>query len=728
MKLFKQSWLPSRFMILGDLKITQKLIGLLLGLFVGFVVTGLAYHQVLLAEDEEVEISNKMSTFEKGIHEIQLDLLNARHSEIEFYLKKYPIYLGKFDTRIIVAGQKLKGLTTLVKSEKKLDVVIKLGEAFEVYRENFIRAAESQVEIGLDENNGLNLALGTTSDKLEEILKKSNFPVLNRSLLRMRQAASNFISFEDTKYSDALIVEVGNFEEYINKSKLPESVNLKIKKTLELYQADVLKLIDTISLLSQQKKAVKQSLKAITPLFDEMIKISNEIIADNRTKATEKRGQITTFFFTATVIIALAIGLGLFLLARSIIKPMKVLQDTVVRVNEGDMTARANLNRHDELGELAEAFDTLLDDRLSTMAEAEKQSEKLNDSVITLIRAVSKLAQEKNLATKIPVSEDITGAISDSLNLMAKETAKIMREVQRTSAQVADVSSFVKRQSENVISVANTERLEVENTASMLESSVKAMNEIALDATDANSKADNTMRSTQQALETVLSSVEGINSIRSTIGETEKRIKRLGDRSQEISGIVSLINNIAERTHILALNASMHAASAGEAGRGFAVVAEEVQRLAENAREATSEISTVVNNIRVETADTVTIMNTVISQVAEGTRLANQAGENMKLTQQATHDLVDSVQHIARSSEQQIDINKQLLDGASRIKNSTEQTGRELLEQMKSMDKLVNYSEDLVTIVGVFQLPEDAKGESDDTNLTHIGSGIKRVV
>lgn len=153
-----------------------------------------------------------------------------------------------------------------------------------------------------------------------------------------------------------------------------------------------------------------------------------------------------------------------------------------------------------------------------------------------------------------------------------------------------------------------------------------------------------------------------------------------------------------------------------------------MQRLAENAREATSEISTVVNNIRVETADTVTIMNTVISQVAEGTRLANQAGENMMLTQQATHDLVDSVQHIARSSEQQIDINKQLLDGASRIKNSTEQTGRELLEQMKSMDKLVNYSEDLVTIVGVFQLPEDANGEPDDTNLTHIGSGIKRVV
>lgn len=728
MRLFKHSWLPSSLRTLGDIKITQKLTGLLVGLFVGFVVIGLAYQQVLKAEDEAVIISNKMSSFENGIHEIQLDLLNARHSETEFYLKKYPIFLGKFDTRIIVAGQKLKSLTTLVKGEQKLDVVVELGAAFEVYREKFIKAAQSQVEIGLDENTGLNMSLGKTSDQLEAILKNYHYPVLDRSLLIMRQYASNFINFEDVKYSDALKTEIETFKANLKKSKLPEAVDLKINKALVNYQKDLVKLVATVSLLTQQKKEVKRSLKEITPLFDEMIQISNKIIVDTRAKTSEKRGRITTFFIATTITTALAIALGLFFLARSIIKPMKVLQDTVVRVNEGDMNARANLNRHDELGELAEAFDTLLDERLSTMAEAEKESEKLNESVISLIKAVSELAQKKNLATKIPVSEDITGAISDSLNLMAKETAKIMKEVQTTSAQVASVSSFVKQQSDNVITVANTERQEVETTAEMLESSVKAMNEIAQDANDANTKADNTMRSTQQALETVLSSVEGINSIRSTIGETEKRIKRLGDRSQEISGIVSLINSIAERTHILALNASMHAASAGEAGRGFAVVADEVQRLAENAREATSEISTVVNNIRVETADTVAIMNTVISQVAEGTRLANQAGDNMKLTQQATNDLVGSVQHIARSSEHQMDINKKLLDGAQRIKESTEQTGRELLEQMKSMDKLVNYSEDLVSIVGVFQLPKELKESTNDSQLIHIGPEIKQVV
>ena len=709
---------------LANVKITQKLIGLLIGLLVGFVIIGLAYQRVLQAESEAVKMAEKMVQFEKGIHEVQLDLLNARQSETEFYLKKYPIYLGKFDTRIIVASQNLKGLTTLVKGENKLDIVTELGDAFEAYREKFIQAAESQVEIGLDENTGLNVELGAVSQKLASILSKHDIPVLDRSLLKMNQFVSDFANREEIKYSNLVLKEIDTFREAVKSSRLPESSKLEIRKVLAKYQNIFMTLSDTVSLLVRQKKEVKTSVKKISPLFEKMVDISNQIIADTRSQATQRRNQITTFFISTLLVIAVAVSVGLFFLSRSIIKPMRALQDTVLRVNKGDLNARSGLNRGDELGELSNAFDQLLDERLASMANAEKESEKLNNSVISLIRAVSQLAQKKDLAVKIPVSEDITGAISDSLNLLAKETAKIMKEAQLTSSEVASVSSLVKEQSDSVIAVAKTEREEVEDTAEMLESSVKAMNDIAGDADEANHKAETTSANTQQALDAVMSSVEGINSIRNTISETEKRIKRLGERSQEISGIVSLINSIAERTHILALNASMHAASAGEAGRGFAVVADEVQRLAENAREATSEISTVVNNIRVETADTVAIMNTVITQVAEGTQLANQASQRMKNTQMVTNDLVSSVQLIARSSEQQVNISKQLLDRARKIKESTERTGRELLEQTKSTDRLVRYSEDLVSIVGVFKLPgsaqkapEDQKAKSVDEEL-----------
>ena len=201
------------------------------------------------------------------------------------------------------------------------------------------------------------------------------------------------------------------------------------------------------------------------------------------------------------------------------------------------------------------------------------------------------------------------------------------------------------------------------------------------------------------------STVNGINSTRDTIRETEKRIKRLGERSQEISGVVNLINTIAERTHILALNASMHAASAGEAGRGFAGVADEVQRLAENAREATSQIATLVNNIQIETADTVNAMNTAISQVVEGSRLAEQAGDQMTRTQETTAELVAAVQQIASRSQEQARISSNLLDSTQQIQDSTRQTSQQLQEQTVQTTNLVEYAKGLLNSVRVFRLP-----------------------
>jgi len=205
-----------------------------------------------------------------------------------------------------------------------------------------------------------------------------------------------------------------------------------------------------------------------------------------------------------------------------------------------------------------------------------------------------------------------------------------------------------------------------------------------------------------------LGTVQGITSIRDTIRETEKRIKRLGERSQEIGAVVTIINGIAERTHILALNASMHAASAGEAGRGFAVVANEVQKLAENAREATQQISGLVNNIQVETADTVTNMNDAITQVVRGTTLAQQAGNEMRETRDTTAELVQLVQQIADSSKIQAETSQRLQERSVQIQKASEETFQQLQEQGKQTDRLVGFSGNLVETVGVFKLPTAA--------------------
>ena len=401
-----------------------------------------------------------------------------------------------------------------------------------------------------------------------------------------------------------------------------------------------------------------------------------------------------------------------YMIFKSISRPIKKISETVGKVSDGDYHARTKINGRDELSELGQAFDGLLEDKVATLAQAEKDNELLNQSVISLLQAVSKLSR-RDLTVKIPVTEDVTGPVADALNQLTTETSRVLQGVRRISEEVAHASHVVKSQSDNVISVATDERREVEETAQELAKAATAMNVIAELATACNSAAENAINTTHTALETVTSTVNGINSIRENVHETEKRIKRLGERSQEISRAVNLINSISERTHILALNASMHAASAGEAGRGFAVVADEVQRLAENARDATSQIATLVSNIQVETADTVGTMNKVITQVVEGSKLAEEAGMQMERTKDSTEELVDSVKQIAKSSIDQARISNELQGRANQIKESTKKTSDQLQEQNIQTIRLVEFAKGLLKAVQVFKLPGIETGQSN---------------
>jgi len=389
------------------------------------------------------------------------------------------------------------------------------------------------------------------------------------------------------------------------------------------------------------------------------------------------------------------------------------IKNAVVSVSEGNYDARTGISGEDELGLLGTAFDSLLNERVATLAEAERESERLNNSIIDLIRTVAVISQ-KDFTVKVPVKEDVTGAVSDSLNLLTSETSEILNTIRNISNSVSVMSAKVKKQGNSVISVAKSERVQVEESSRKLDETSRTMMRISQDAQSANQQADQAMTNTQVALDSVNKTVEGINQVRDTISEAEKRIKRLGERTQEITGVVNLINTIAERTHILALNASMHAASAGEAGRGFAVVADEVQRLAENAREATLEISTLVNNIHLETADTVATMNNVISQVAEGTQRAEEAGDNMKKTQSSTNELVTSVRQIADSSQDQAKASLALREESEKIKDSTMRTAKELQEQSAATDDLTKFAALLVKTISVFKLPQPKSRPQSD--------------
>ena len=445
----------------------------------------------------------------------------------------------------------------------------------------------------------------------------------------------------------------------------------------------------------------------VNPFFETLLTNTAEI--EDLSEQNLKTAQSTSNTFTVLIVvigligIAASFGLGS-TTYRAITNPLNKMMEAVQQVGQGNYTARTGLTGSDELSELGQAFDQVLNERVNALVEAEHENEQLNDSIISLLQAVSQLSQ-RDLTVKVPVTEDVTGPVADALNLLTNETATVLQGVTHISEQVATASDKVKAQSDAVIAVAENERHAVEQTTADLAAASETMKQIAQLAQECNAAAETTIKTTQAALQTVTNTVSGINNTRDTIRETEKRIKRLGERSQEISGVVNLINTIAERTHILALNASMHAASAGEAGRGFAVVADEVQRLAENAREATSQIATLVSNIQIETADTVNAMNAAISQVVDGSRLAEQAGEQMQRTQETTTELVVTVRQIASRSQDQARVSSELVNRAEQIQASTQETSQQLLEQTVQTTNLVEYARNLLNSVRLFRLP-----------------------
>ncbi len=402
-------------------------------------------------------------------------------------------------------------------------------------------------------------------------------------------------------------------------------------------------------------------------------------------------------------VVVLIVIFGTLKFTDTLYKPVSRLQSVIRKIIDGDLEARCGVKSGDEFQEIGNAIDTILSEHVSELARIEDENETLNDSIVAMLETVSSLAR-RDLSIKARVREDITGPLADALNMMTGETSKVLNEVTVISGNVAETSNLVKAQSDNVLLLANKEQEEVDVTARELVSAANAMINIAKLAEDSNIAAEEAIRTTITAMSSVTDTVDSINVIRESINETEKRVKRLGERSQEVNAAVNLISNISERTHILALNASMHAASAGEAGRGFGIVADEVQRLAENTREATSQISVLVNNIQVETTNTVNTMNDLITQVVDGSKLAEKAGAQMQQTQITTAELVSMVKSISDSAAKQEKISRQLRERTDIIRESVRKTGAHLQEQTVYTDELVEQAMSLVASVGVFKL------------------------
>lgn len=658
---------------LFNLRISQKIMALVAGLCVGFIAIGIAYFV-------QINMQTQQAKERAELNQLQGALVSLATQSSQ--LKNNPDVQIEIDTLLA----SLRGSNELSRSSELSNVTDLLTQ--------YTVAVSEQNTIG-DDVIVRREALTSAAAALDDAV----FDPLAFAQLRTAEFAYRADPTAPTYEKVFENIELISRDSITNSLERVDSYSAAFE---ELAYA-----LKNQQVLGERESELQRNLNSALVVLAGTV---NNKVVSSEAAAADLAQLIVAAFIVMVFVIVTATAMGVYFIYKSIVFPMAHIQSVIRRINRGKLKARVKLIENDELGDLGKAFNQLLDERIQNLEEQSLENERLNNSIISLIRAVGTIAR-KDLTIKVPVSADITGTVSDAINLLTSETAKTLARVRTISGEVDKVADVLQVQSSAVVRVAEDERKQVIATAKALETSARAMNDIASKAGDADSLAKEAIASTQQARESVEGAVASILGIRETISETEKRIKRLGDRSQEVSGIVSLINTIAERTHILALNASMHAASAGEAGKGFAVVADEVQRLAENAREATADISSMVNNIRVETSDTVNIMNKLIAEVAAGTKTAELAGRRMNDTDKTTNELVQLVAVMAQSAIRQAEVTSRVRDRAMIIRNFTEKTGSQLVKQKAYTDGLKDQSASLVAQVNLFKLPGELLDE-----------------
>jgi len=295
---------------------------------------------------------------------------------------------------------------------------------------------------------------------------------------------------------------------------------------------------------------------------------------------------------------------------------------------------------------------TYLDDSRRRAEESERQNRGNQEAIQRLLDEISNLANG-DLTVRAQVTEHMTGAIADSINYTIDELRRLVAGITSASLQVTSATQEAESVSARLLQAASKQAAEIQNAGQSVEHMAQSMSEVSEKANDSSKVAESSLHAAQKGAQAVQNAIRGMNDIRVQIQETSKRIKRLGESSQEIGEIVQLISDITEQTNVLALNAAIQAASAGEAGRGFTVVAEEVQRLAERSAEATKHIGAIVKSIQRDTQEAVEAMERSTQGVVQGTKTADEAEQALREIGTVSRQLAELIDSISRATQEQ---------------------------------------------------------------------------
>ena len=569
----------------------------------------------------------------------------------------------------------------------------------------------NKANLKLDAENVTSTLIDTLIDSIPEITNVSG----NLQSLGVDIILRKVITFEEENgISDKLARLENNMTKLGNSLAILQDENpglyTKFKKEIEEANIVTEQLIDTSreSMIEDESltisafeyfQAGNASLDAYTGLSGS---VYDELVVLLRGRVSSASFNRNMQFLIALMLTAVAVLVSV-ITYRYITGQVASIIGVFDQIDKGDFEARSEIFSSDELGSTAASLNDMLDRTLS-LIQSQDERDAIQDSIMKLLDEVSDVAKG-DLTVEAEVTEDVTGAIADSFNHMIYQLRHIVLNVQDATLQVSSSASYIQSTAEQLADGSSTQAEQIIDSSAALDEMAVSIQQVSENASLSSTVAEQALANAKQGAQAVQNTIQGMQRIRSQVQETAKRIKRLGERSQEISEIVQLIGDIADRTSILALNASIQAARAGEAGRSFAVVAEEVERLAERATNATKQIGSLVNTIQSETNEAVIAMEESTHEVVQGSQVADKAGQALSEIESVSSRLADLIQSISLASTQQARGSDNLSKAMNEISEVTQHTATGTKQTASAISQLASLADGLRESVSTFRIP-----------------------
>lgn len=390
--------------------------------------------------------------------------------------------------------------------------------------------------------------------------------------------------------------------------------------------------------------------------------------------------------------------------ARNLTRQTDAITDMLSRIGIGDFDARVEVISEDELGTVALSLNAMCDNTLS-LIQTREERDRIEHAVQKLKEEVAIIASG-DLTRDAEVTDDVTGGVAESINHMIYQLRTVISNINEAATQVTQAATELRTTTDHLSTGTEHQATQIGGATSAIDQMAASIQEVSEHSEQSANVAHTARENAEQGTKAVQDTIQGMQRIRDQVQENAKRIKRLGESSQEVGEIVQLIGDIADRTSILALNASIQAAMAGDAGKGFAVVAEEVERLAERANLATKQIETLIKAIQSETSEAIAAMEDCTKEVVEGSQIAMQAGEALDEIDSVSKELADLLQSISRVTRQQAGSAEAIAKSMNEISGVTQRTAAGTKHTAESVNGLVTLADTLYDSVSAFRLPK----------------------